>query len=168
MVNSPVYVFHRLISLKKVNLKLQSMSHSFQNKLQDDAESSDTSINKAALTLASYTRIIYYKYNRIPVFYHLAFAFMETKSKMGLFQHFVCISSINCIFLFICLYIFGDLFEILLPLFSSITILNSYYIYFVWEDIENVLNRIADFLINLWNSFQSFFLNFINVLGMFF
>ena len=28
------------------------MSHSFQNKLQDDAESSDTSINKAVLTLA--------------------------------------------------------------------------------------------------------------------
>ena len=66
------------------------MSHSFQNKLQDDAESSDTSINKAVLTLASYTRTVYYKYNRIPVFYHLPFAFMETNSKMGLFQHFVC------------------------------------------------------------------------------
>ena len=81
---------------------------------------------------------------------------METNSKMGLFQHFVCISFINCIFLFICLYIFGDLFKILLPLVFSITLLNSYYIYFIWEDIENDFNRIADFLINLWNSFQIF------------
>ena len=144
------------------------MSHSFKNKLQDDAESSDTSINKAVLTLASYTRTVYYKYNRIPVFYHLSFAFfMGTNSKMGLFQHFVCVSSINCIFLFICLYNFGDLFKILLPLVFSITLLNSYYIYFIWEDIENDLNRIVDFLINLWNSFQIFILNFINVLAMF-
>ena len=133
------------------------MSHSFQNKLQDNAESSDTSINKAALTLACYTRSIYYKYNRILVFYQLPFTFMETNSKMGLFQHFVCISSIICIFLFICLYIFGDLFKIILPLVFSITLSNSYYIYFVWEDIENDLNRIADFLINLCNSFQIFF-----------
>ena len=78
---------------------------------------------------------------------------METNSKMGLFQHFVCLASINCIFLFICLYIFGDLFKILLPLGFPITLLNSYYIYLVWEDIVNDLDRIADFLINLWNSF---------------
>ena len=78
------------------------MSHSFQNKLQDDAESSDTSINKAVLTLASYARTVYYKYNRIPVFYYLPFVFTETNSKMGLFQHFVWASSINCNFLFIC------------------------------------------------------------------
>ena len=82
---------------------------------------------------------------------------METNSKMGLFQHFVCISSINCILLFICLYIFGDLFKILLPLVFSITLLNFYYIYFIWEHIENDLNRIVDFSINLWNSFQFFF-----------
>ena len=144
------------------------MSHSFQNKLQDDPESSDTSINKAVLTLASYTRTIYYKYNRIPVFYHLPFAFMETNSKMGLFQHFVCASSINCIFSFICLYISGDLFKIILPLVFALTLLNSYYIYFIWEDIENDLNRIVDFLINLWNCFQISFLNFINLLAMFF
>ena len=41
------------------------------NKLQDNAESSDTFAYKAVLTVASYTRTIYYKYNRIPVFYHL-------------------------------------------------------------------------------------------------
>ena len=33
-------------------------------------ESSDTFINKAVLTVASYTRTVYYKYNRIPVIYH--------------------------------------------------------------------------------------------------
>ena len=64
---------------------------------------------------------------------------------MGLFQHFVCTSSITCIFLFICLYIFGDLFKNLLPLVFSIILLNSYYIYFIWEDIENDLNMIVDF-----------------------
>ena len=49
------------------------MSHSFQTRLQDDAESSDTFISKAVLTLASYTRTVCYKYNKIPVFsiYHL-------------------------------------------------------------------------------------------------
>ena len=47
------------------------------NKLKDDAESSDTFINKAVLTVASYTRS-YYKYNRIQVFYHLPVAFTET------------------------------------------------------------------------------------------
>ena len=36
----------------------------------------------------------------------------------------------------------------------------------VWEDTENDLNRITDFLINLWISFQIYFLNFINVLAM--
>ena len=40
-------------------------------KLQDNAESSDTFINKAVFTVASNTRTIYYKYNRIPIFYHL-------------------------------------------------------------------------------------------------
>ena len=141
------------------------MSHSIQNKLQDDAESCDTSVNKAVLTLASCTRTVYYKYNRIPVFYHLPIAFMERNSKICLFQHFVCISSINCIFLFICLYIFGDLFKILLPLVFSITLLNSYYNYFIWEDIENDLNRIVDFLINLSNSFQFFFSKFYKCFG---
>ena len=36
------------------------------HKLQDDAESSDAFINKTALTVASYARTIYYKFNRIP------------------------------------------------------------------------------------------------------
>ena len=48
------------------------------NKLPNDPENSDTFINKAVLTVASYTRTIYYKYNRILVLNHLPFAFMET------------------------------------------------------------------------------------------
>ena len=80
------------------------------NKLQDNAESSDIFINKAVLTVASYTRTTYYKYNRNPVFYHLPFAFKETSSKMGLFKHSVFVCSTNCLFLSICLYIYGDLF----------------------------------------------------------
>ena len=48
------------------------------NKLQDNPEGIATFINKAVLTVAAYTRIIYYKYNRIPVFYHLPFTFTET------------------------------------------------------------------------------------------
>ena len=49
-----------------------------RNKLQNNPENSDTFINKAVLTVASYTRTAYYKYNRILVFYHLPFPFMET------------------------------------------------------------------------------------------
>ena len=48
------------------------------NKLQNNSENSDTFINKAVLTVASYKRTIYYKFNTIPVFYNLPFAFTET------------------------------------------------------------------------------------------
>ena len=48
------------------------------NKLRDNAESSDTFINKAVLTVASYT---------IPIFYHLPFAFMGT-NKNGFISTF--------------------------------------------------------------------------------
>ena len=48
------------------------------NNLPNNSEKSDTFINKAVLTVASYTRTVYYIYNRILVLYHLPFAFMET------------------------------------------------------------------------------------------
>ena len=76
---------------------------------------------------------------------------------MSLFQHLVCLVSINCFLLFICLHIFGNSFKLLLPLAFSITLSNSYYFYLVWENIVNDLNRIVDFLLNLGNSFQFFF-----------
>ena len=103
--------------------------------------------------------------NKFSVFYHLPFSFMETNSKMGLLQHLLCLVSINCFLLFICLHIFGKLFKILLPLAFSITLSNSYYFYLFWEDIVNDLNRIEDFLINLWNSFQMFVSEFYKCFG---
>ena len=92
---------------------------------------------------------------------------METNLIMGLFKHFVCICSINC-FLSICLYIFGDLFKIILHLSFCIALWDIYYMHLAWEDMENDLNRIVGFLINLWDSFEISFLNFINVLAMVF
>ena len=71
-------------------------------------------------------------------------------------------------FLSICLYIFGDLFKIILHLSFCIALWDIYYVHLVCEDIENDLNRIVDFLINLWDSFEMSFLNFINVLAMVF
>ena len=65
------------------------------------------------------------------------------------------------VFLSICLYIYGDLFKVILPLYFCIALWNIYYMHLVWEDIENDLNRITD-------SFQIYFLNFINVLAMVF
>ena len=41
------------------------------NKLQNNPENSETFINKAVLTVASYKRTVYYKFNTIPVFYIL-------------------------------------------------------------------------------------------------
>ena len=78
------------------------------NKLQDNAESSDTFIKKAVLTAATYTRTVYYKYNRIPAFYHLPFTFMETNFKTGLFKHSVFVCSTNCLF-YIYVYIFLEI-----------------------------------------------------------
>ena len=82
---------------------------------------------------------------------------METNSKMSLFQHLAFLASINCFFYLYVYIFFGDLFKILLPLAFSITLLNSCYFYLVWEDTVNDLDRIEDFFINLWNSFQLFF-----------
>ena len=48
------------------------------NNLPNKPENSDTFINKAVLAVASYTRTVYYKYNRIVVLYHLPFALRET------------------------------------------------------------------------------------------
>ena len=84
------------------------------NKSQDNAESSDTFINKAALTFVSYTRTIYYKYNRIPVFYHLPLpSWKQIQKWVYLNILFSCVPLI--VFLSICLYIFGDLSKMILP-----------------------------------------------------
>ena len=81
--------------------------------------------------------------------------------------------SINCLFLFICLFIFGDLSKLILPLSFCIAFWDFYYMHLFFQDMEDDFNRLADFLeddfnrivdflIHFWVSFQ----NFINVLQM--
>ena len=110
------------------------------NKLQDNAESSDTFINKAVLTVASYTRTIYYKYNRIQSF---TICLHRKDSKMGLFKHTVFLCSTNCLFIY--MFIYGDLLKVISPLSFCIALWDIYYVHLVWEDIGNDLNRITDF-----------------------
>ena len=80
---------------------------------------------------------------------------------MGLFKHSVFICSTNCIFLSICLYIYGDLLKVILPLSFCVALWDIYYMHLVWGRYKNYLNGIMD-------SFQIHFLNFINVLAMVF
>ena len=70
--------------------------------------------------------------------------------------------SINCLFLFICLLIFGDLTKVILPLSICVALWDFYYMYLFFQDIEDDFNRLVDFLIQFWVSFQ----NFINALQM--
>ena len=70
--------------------------------------------------------------------------------------------SINCLFLFICLLIFGDLTKLILPLSVCVALWDFYYMYLFFQDVENDFNRLVDFLIHFWVSFQ----HFINALQM--
>ena len=81
---------------------------------------------------------------------------------MGLFKHSVFMFSINCLFLFICLLIFGDLTKVILPLSICVALWDFYYMYLFFQDMEVDFNRLVDFLIHFWVSFQ----NFINALQM--
>ena len=129
------------------------------NNLPNNPENSDTFINKAVLTVPSYTRTIYYKYNRILVLYHLP-SWKQIRKWVYLNIVFMC--SINCLFLFICLLIFGDLTKLILPLSFCVALWDFYYMYLCFQDMEDDFNRLVDFLIHFWVSFQ----NFINVLQM--
>ena len=74
--------------------------------------------------------------------------------------------SMNCLFLFICLLIFGDLTKVILPLSICVALWDFYYIFMFFQDMEDDFNRLVDrledFLIHFWVSFQ----NFINLLQM--
>ena len=83
---------------------------------------------------------------------------------MGLFKHSVFMCSINCLFLFICLLIFGDLTKLILPSSVCVALWDFYYMYLFFQDMEDDFNRLVDFLIHFWVSFQ----NFINALQMLF
>ena len=75
---------------------------------------------------------------------------------MGLFKHSVFMYSINCLFLFICLLIFGDLTKLILPLSVCVALWDFYYMYLFFQDMEDDFNRLVDFLIHFWVSFQNF------------
>ena len=104
------------------------------NKLQDNAESSDTFINKAILTAASYTRTICYKFQSFTI-YHLP-SWKQIKKWVHLNILFLYVPLI--VFLSICLYIYRDLFKVILPLYFSIALWNIYYVHLVWEDINMI------------------------------
>ena len=74
--------------------------------------------------------------------------------------------SMNYLFLFICLLIFGDLTKVILPLSVCVALWDFYYIFMFFQDMEDDFNRLVDrledFLIHFWVSFQ----NFINLLQM--
>ena len=70
--------------------------------------------------------------------------------------------SINCLFLFICLLIFGDLTKLILPLSICVALWDFYYMYLFFQDMEDDFNRLVHFLIHFLVSFQ----NFINALQM--
>ena len=81
---------------------------------------------------------------------------------MGSFKHSVFMCSINCLFLFICLLIFGDLTKLIIPVSICVALWDFYYMYLFFQDMEDDFNRLLDFLIHFWVSFQ----NFINALQM--
>ena len=70
-------------------------------------------------------------------------------------------------FLFIWFTYFGDLTKVTLPLSVCVALWDFYYIFMFFQDMEDDFNRLVDrledFLIHFWVSFQ----NFINVLQMF-
>ena len=81
---------------------------------------------------------------------------------MGLFKLSVFMCSINCLFLFICLLIFGDLTKLILPLSVCVVLWDFYYMYLFFQDMEDDVNRLVEFLIHFLVSFQ----NFINDMQM--
>ena len=78
-------------------------------KLPNNPENSDPFVNKAVLTVASYTRTVYYKYNRILVFYHLPFAsWKQTRKWVYLNILFSCVPWIVFFDLYIYLFLEFD------------------------------------------------------------
>ena len=80
---------------------------------------------------------------------------------MGLFKHSVFMCSINFLF-YLYVYLFWR-FKLILPLSICIALWDFYYMHLFFQDMEDDFNRIVDFLIYFWVSFQTF----INVLQMF-
>ena len=75
--------------------------------------------------------------------------------------------SINCLFLFICLLIFGDLSKLILPLSICVALWDFYYMYLFSQDMEDDFNRLVDFLIHFWGFFSKCYQCFANVFKQF-
>ena len=86
---------------------------------------------------------------------------------MGLFKYSVFMCSINCLFLFICLLIFGDLTKLILPLSVCVALWDFYYMYLFFQDMEDDFNRLVDFLIHFWVSFPKLYHCFANAFKQF-
>ena len=87
---------------------------------------------------------------------------------MGLFKHSVFICSINCLFLFICLLIFGNLSKLILPLSFCIALWDFYYVHLFFQDMEDDLNRLADFLEDDFNRIVDFLIYFLGFFSKFY
>ena len=86
---------------------------------------------------------------------------------MDLFKHSVFMCSINCLHLFICLLIFGDLTKLILPLSICVALWDFYYMYFFFQDMEDDFNRLVDFLIHFLGFFSKFYQCFANAFKQF-
>ena len=75
--------------------------------------------------------------------------------------------SINCLFLFICLLIFGDLTKLILPLSICVALWDFYYMYLFFQDMEDDFNRLVDFLKHFWVFFSKFYQCFANAFKQF-
>ena len=65
--------------------------------------------------------------------------------KMGLFKHSVFMCSINCLFYLYVYLFFGDLSKLILPLSICIALWDFYYMHLFFQDMEDDVNRLADF-----------------------
>ena len=86
---------------------------------------------------------------------------------MGLLKHSVFMCSINCLFLFICLLIFGDLTKLILPLSVCVALWDFYYIHLFFQDMEDDFNRLVDFFNTFLGFFSKFYQCFANVFKQF-
>ena len=75
--------------------------------------------------------------------------------------------SINCLFLFICLLIFGDLTKLILPLSVCVALCDFYYMYLFFQDMEDDFNRLVDFFNTFLGFFSKFYQCFANVFKQF-
>ena len=86
---------------------------------------------------------------------------------MGLCKHSVFMCSISCLFLFICLLIFGDLTKLILPLSVCVALWDFYYMYLFFQDMEDDFSRLVDFLIHFWVFFSKLYQCFANAFKQF-